>query len=163
MIRLLVAALIAWSVPTFAEAKVLKLGTPVVAQIDLPVDWKPTAIEHGYEATSPDEELYLAVEVASVNSTEKAILEAFQFLADQGVKVDDSSVTQKQGVLNGMPVFDISAKGKDEDGEDAEISVAVAVVNETTMLLLTYWGTPAGEKTHAETLAAIAGSLRKAN
>jgi hypothetical protein len=163
MIRYVLAAMLALMAPAIAEAKVFKLGSPVVASIDLPADWKPTEIDNGVEAVSPDEEIYVAVEVAGVNSAEKAIVEAFEYLLEQGVKVDDKTVKQSQGTINGLPLFEISASGKDEDGEATEVSVAVAVVSETTMLVFTYWGSPAGEKTHAATLTAIAKSLRKAS
>lgn len=160
MFKTIFAALVAVALTTAADAKVFKLGSPVVASIDLPADWKPETIDNGVEAVSPDEEIYVAVEVASVNSAEKAITESFEFLLKQGITVDEKSVKQTDGKINGMPVFDISAKGKDEDGKAAEISVAVVVVNQTTMLVLTYWGTPEGEKKHAAALDKIAKSLK---
>ena len=163
MFRSIAVALLAVVLSTAAEAKVFKLGSPVVASVDLPANWKPEEIDGGVEAVSPDEEIYVAVEVAGVSSTEKAILEAFAFLEKEGVKVDDKPVKQTEGKINGMPVFEIAAKGKDEDGNDAEVSVAAVVVSETTILLLTYWGTPEGEKTHAAALAKIAQSLKRAN
>ncbi|MEJ1160700.1 histidine kinase [Prosthecomicrobium sp. N25] len=162
MLRLMLAAALAFAVPSLAEARIFKLGTPVVASVDLPANWKPTAIEAGVEAVSPDEEIYLAVEVASVASAEKAVTEALEYLLKQGVKVDDKTVKQTEGTINGMPLFEISAKGQDDDGAETDISVAVAVVNETTMLVLTYWGSETGEKNHAETLVKIAQSLKKA-
>lgn len=163
MLRLFVAAVLALSVPTLAEAKVFKLGSPVIAEVDLPADWQPETIENGVEAVSPDDEIYVAVEVASVNSAEKAIVEALEHLLEQGIKVDDKSINQTEGKINGMPLFELAASGKDADGEATDISVAVAVVNETTMLVLTYWGSPAGEKAHSQTLTKIVGSLKRVN
>ncbi|MBV8165964.1 MAG: histidine kinase, partial [Alphaproteobacteria bacterium] len=53
--------------------------------------------------------------------------------------------------------------GKDKDGDETKISVSVLVVNPTTILVLTYWGSESGERKHGATLDAILKSIKRTN
>ncbi len=146
--------------PGLAEAKTVKLtGAKPVATVTIPDSWKPDEYDWGVEAQSPDDEIYVAVEVSSVKGLEKAAEEAMKFYKKQGVTVKGDPV-QSEHKLNGMDVVDLSWKGRDKDGE-ADISLSFVIVSETRVLLLYYWGSPAGGAKHRETLSGILNSIKR--
>lgn len=159
---LLIAVALLLAVP--AQARTFELGQPAIASITLPDAWNPKRIRKGAEATSPDdEEVYVAIEVWAVAKIEDAVVQTLGWLMSEGVKPDKATEKQVQGKLNDMDVIDLSYSGKDKDGDDTKISVSVVVVNPSTCLVLTYWGSESGEKKHGATLEAILKSIKRAN
>lgn len=158
----LLLALVLLSLPLagLAQAKSFKLGTPPIASVTMPDKWKPEETDAGVEATSPDEEIYLAVEVASVAKLDDAITQALGFLMGEGVVPDTSTQKEENFEVNGMKAFALSYLGKDKDGP-TKISLVIIIPNQTTALILTYWGTEKGEQTHGKTLTGILQSIKK--
>lgn len=147
--------------PTRAEAKDFQLGAPVVASISLPDAWSPSVTERGVEATSADDEIYVAVNVASARNVEDAMKQALAYLVSQGVEIDPSTQRQREMTVNGMPTMFLGFSGKDSEGEQAEISVGILIANPETVLILSYWGSKEGETTYANELSGILQSLTK--
>ena len=147
-----------------AQARTFELGQPAVASITLPDDWNPKRIRKGAEATSPDdEEVYVAIEVWSVAKVEDAVVQTLGWLMSEGVKIDPKTEKQQQGKINDIDIVDLAYSGKDKDGDETKISVSVLVVNPTTILVLTYWGSESGERKHGATLDAILKSIKRTN
>ncbi|WP_439573456.1 hypothetical protein [Phreatobacter sp.] len=147
--------------PVAASAATYQLGSPPFAEITLPDAWSPKVSERGVEATTDDDEIYVAVRPAGVASTEDAVKQTLSYLIEQGVKIDASTQRQQEGQIRGMPVVTLAYSGKDEDDEDIEISVSVIVVNPSATIVLTYWGSKEGERTYGAELAAILQSLTR--
>lgn len=146
--------------PGLAEAKTIKLtGNRPVASVTIPDSWSPDEYDGGVEAQSPDDEVYVAVEMSSVKGLESAASEAMKFFRKQGVTVKGEPV-QSEHKLNGMDVVDLAWQGRDKDGE-AEISLSFVIVSETRVLLLYYWGSPAGGTKHRQTLSGILNSIKR--
>lgn len=144
-----------------AAAATYELGTPPIAQVSLPDAWSPTVSERGVEATTSDDEIYVAVQLASIEKMEDAVKQALTYLIGQGVQIDASTQRQQSAQINGMDAASLSFSGKDEDGSDVEVSVSVIIVNPTAAIVLTYWGSKAGETTYAAELRGILQSLAK--
>lgn len=144
-----------------AAAKDFQLGAPVVATISLPDAWSPSITERGVEATTADDEIYVAVNVASARNVEDAMKQALAYLVSQGVEIDPATQRQREMTINGMPTMFLGFSGKDSEGEQAEISVGILIANPETVLILSYWGSKEGEKTYATELSAILQSLAK--
>lgn len=161
MYRLILAAALALLLPAAAEAKSYQLGAPVVATVELPDAWSPNITERGVEATTDDDEIYVAVTIASVTNVEDSTKQALAYLVSQGVEIDPATQRQQTMTVNGMPTIFLGFSGKDSDGEQAEISVGILIVNPSTVLILSYWGSKEGEKTYATQLNAILQSLTK--
>lgn len=155
----LVAALFLMPVP--AGAGTYELGNPPFAEITLPDAWSPKVSERGVEATTDDDEIYVAVRPAGLASTEEAVRQTLAYLIEQGVKIDASTQRQREGQVNGMQAISLAYSGKDEDDEDIEVSVTVFVVNPSSVVVLTYWGSKEGERTYGAELAAILQSLTR--
>jgi len=146
-------------VPGLATAKTFKLGDDkAVAKITIPDSWKPDEIENGVEGTSKDGETYVAAEVVKAKDVEDALTEGFKFFKKEGVTIDESTLEKKEIKMNGLPAFDIAAKGKDKDGP-THVGLTLVILNRADILLLTYWGTATGEESNGADLKAIAGSI----
>jgi hypothetical protein len=132
-----------------------------VATITIPDDWGPKETDTGIDATSPDNAVYLSVDVADAKDTAATVQAAVKYLADQGVTVDDKSMKQDQGTLNGMPLFTVDWVGNDKDGP-VSIGLAAVTVAADKNLIFTYWGTKGDEDKDSAKITEIMRSLKPA-
>lgn len=134
-----------------------------VASITFPDDWTSAKeTETGIDATSPDDSIYLAVDVADAKDTDAVVKDAIDYLAGQGVTVDAATAKQDEGTLNGMKVFNVDWDGTDKDGP-VSISLAALVVNAEKVLVVTYWGTKGEQEKNGAAMGAILNSLKPAS
>lgn len=154
------AVLFALALLTPALAKTFKLpDEESFASITIPDDWKSKEIDAGVEAQSADDEVYFAVEATDAKGMDKAIAEAVEYLSGQGVTVDEKTMKQSEGKVNGMEGVDVTWNGKDKEG-DAIISLTILAASKEKVLLITYWGSPDGTKKHDKELGAILNSIK---
>ena len=161
--RLILAVIASLTFMASAEAGTYRLGTPPVFAITLPDDWDSSEIDKGVESTSKDEEVYIAAEVVSIAKLEDAVTQAVAYLISEGVRIDQATEKRTEGKVGGMDAIFVEYSGKDEDDEATEISIGVIVASPTTAVIVTYWGSPDGEKSNAEALAGIVNSIKKVN
>jgi len=160
MKKLSLAVLFALALVTPSFAKTFKVPEEgAFASITIPDDWKSKEIDNGVESQSADDEVYFAVEATDAKGMDKAIEEAVTYLHEQGVTVDDKSMKQREGKVNGMDAVDVTWKGKDKEG-DADISLTILAAKKEKVLLITYWASPEGTKKHDKELGAILNSLK---
>ena len=160
MKKLSFALLLALALLTPSYGKTFKLpAEESIASITIPDDWKSKEIDDGVEAQSADDEVYFYVEATDAKGVEKSIEEAVKYLQGQGVTVDDKTMKQSDGKINGMEVMEVDWKGKDKDGA-TEISLSIVVVTKDKGLLVVYWASPEGTKKHMKTLGEIANSIK---
>ena len=137
MKTLIAAALAAFAFSGMVQAAEMKFpSSEPVASITLPDGWKANETDSGMEVTTPDESIYLAVDIAEPK-TEK----------------------QSQDKLNGRDIFFIDWKGKDKEG-DASVGLAALVLTADTVLVFTYWGDPAEEKKNGAAVLGILQSIK---
>ena len=162
-LRLAVLGLSFIVLPVAARAKVFELpdAKPAIT-VNFPDAWSPEEIEKGAQATSPDTSIYVALEIEKAKDTAKAVADTIIWLRKKGVKIDQSSQRRNQGEINGLPVVNIEFDGKDEDGPT---SVALSVIDlpGDRIGILTFWGSPDGQKKYAGQLAGILKSLQPLN
>lgn len=159
----LLAAFLAFAMPAAAMAAEIQLPSDApVASVTIPDSWNPTEIDHGVEAVSSDEAVYLSIEVADEKSTDKIIEGIFSFLEENGVKVDAATQSETDNKLNGMDVSTIEWDGQDEDGP---VSVGVTMLSPKPgkLLLMTYWGTKGEQEKHMNDFVGIIASIKPAN
>lgn len=160
MKKLSIAVLLALALVTPSFAKTFKVPEEgSFASITIPDDWKSKEIDSGVESQSADNEVYFSVEATDAKGMDKAIEEAVQYLHEQGVTVDEKSMKQSEGKINGMEGIDVTWKGKDKEG-DADISLTILAANKDKVLLITYWASPEGTKKHDKELGAILKSVK---
>jgi len=160
MKKLSLALLVALALVTPSFAKTFKIPDEgSFASITIPDDWKSKEIDSGVESQSADDEVYFAVEATDAKGMEKSIEEAVQYLHEQGVTVDEKSMKQSEGKINGMEGIDVIWNGKDKEGA-AIISLTILAANKDKVLLITYWASPEGTKKHDKELGAILKSVK---
>jgi hypothetical protein len=160
MKKLSLAVLLALALATPSFAKTFKVPEEgSFASITIPDDWKSKEIDSGVESQSADDEVYFAVEATDAKGMDKAIEEAVQYLHEQGVTVDEKSMKQSEGKINGMDGIDVTWSGKDKEG-NAIISLTILAANKDKVLLITYWASPEGTKKHDKELGAILQSIK---
>src|SRR5262245_17886452 len=157
----LLPILLAAAFPGAALAETFKLpnDNPAVI-VTLPDAWSPQEDDGWVEATSDDEEMFVAFEVTGLMDFEESLKETIQYLADEGVTVDTDSESKAPFEINGMKGMEVAWKGKDNDGA-VSISLSVIAVAPDKILLLTYWSTPKGDTEQQPMLREILKSIRK--
>jgi hypothetical protein len=131
------------------------------AAITMPDDWETQETSTGLEGTSPDNAVYFSVDIAAAKKMDQVIDDAAKFLDEQGVKIDASTQHYAEDKLNGRDIVYIDWSGEDKDGP-ASVGLAVLILNEKTVLVLTYWGTKGEEEKHQNALGQILASIRPA-
>jgi hypothetical protein len=160
MKKLSLAALFALALLTPAFAKTFKVpDEDSFASITIPDDWKSKEIDKGVESQSKDDQVYFAVEASDAKGLDKTIEDAIDFLKEQGVTIDTKTQKQSEGKINGMDGVDLTWNGKDKEG-DAIISLTILAVRKDKALLITYWASPEGTKSHAKELGEIISSVK---
>lgn len=160
MKKLSIALLLALALVAPSYGKTFKLpDEDSFASITIPDDWKSKEIDSGVESQSGDGEVYFYVEATDAKGVGKQIEEAVKYLQEQGVTVDEKSMKQSEGKINGMDVAEVDWKGKDKEG-DAEISLSIVEITKEKGLLVVYWASPEGTKKHIKALGEIANSVK---
>ena len=142
------------------HAKPFKLGDDeAVAWITIPDQWEPKPIEDGVEGTSPDKETYVAAEIVEAEELEQAVKEELQFFEKQKIKIKDDTKKEKKVKFSGLDAFDVSWDATDEDGP-THVSATFIKLNAEKVMMVTYWGTAAGEKSNMKDLNEISSSVK---
>ncbi|MET3612385.1 hypothetical protein ABID16_000690 [Rhizobium aquaticum] len=132
-----------------------------VASIEMPGSWKTNETATGLEGTSDDGAVYFSVDLASPKKMDGIIDDAAKFLDDQGIKIDTNTQKYSEDKLNGKDIIYISWSGTDKDGP-ASVGLAVLILDEKTVLVLTYWGTQGDEDKHTSEIGKILNSIKLA-
>jgi hypothetical protein len=160
MFKTILALSLLCAIPSLAHAKAFKLGDDEpVTWITIPDTWEPETYDDGVEGTSADKETYVAAEIVAGNELDEAGKEEDKFFAKQKIKLKDETKKEKKTTVNGLPAYDISWDATDADGP-THVSLTLVKVSDTKLLLLTYWGSAAGEKSNGADLAEIAKSIK---
>lgn len=161
MKTLLAAAALAALLSSTAHAADLTFPSDApVATLTIPDDWGPKETDTGIDATSPDNAVYLSVDVADAKDTDATVKAAIKYLGDQGVNVDEKSAKPTESTLNGMPFYAVDWTGTDKDGP-ASIGLASVTVGDKN-LIFTYWGTQGDEDKDQALIGNILHSLKPA-
>ena len=160
MVRTILALSLICGLPALVQAKAFKLGDDeAVSWITIPDTWEPSKIDDGVEGTSPDKETYVAAEIVNGKEIDEAAEEEDKFFKKQKIVIKEDTKKEKKTTVNGLPAYDVSWDATDPDGP-THVSVTFVKVSDDKLLLLTYWGTAAGEKTNGKDLVEIAQSIK---
>jgi hypothetical protein len=159
MKKLLLALLLpAFIITAQAGEFTLPKDKPLVT-VSFPNDWKVKYEDGGLDVESADEEIYFYLDAHDSKDVNQALKDTIEYLKKEGVTIDKSTEKKKEAKVNGMECGTFSWSGKDKDGE-TKVSLMLFEPTAGKMILVLYWGTPAGEKKHAEELGAIILSLK---
>ena len=89
MKKTIAAAVIAAFLPAVSYAATLNFPSEApIASITIPDTWGPKETETGIDATSDDEAIYISIDVADSETSDKVVEDAIAFLEKNGVKID---------------------------------------------------------------------------
>lgn len=145
--------------PAIAKTYELPDANPAFTVI-LPDKWKPSEVDKGVEATSPDQETYVAFETATAKSMDALIDEDIAFLVKQGVIIDKSTQQTQDTKINGIPVAIMHWKAKDKDGPTA-VTLGIFGITDNLIVLMTAWSSPAGDKVNGDALTSMMNSVKR--
>jgi opacity protein-like surface antigen len=163
MKKLLIAASAVLLLASTASAKMWEIpSNRPVATLDMPKGWDTSETANGIEGTSDDGAVYFSVDIASPKKMDSIIDDAAKFLDDQGIKIDTNTQKYTEDKLNGKDIIYIGWSATDKDGP-ASVGLAVLILDEKTVLVLTYWGTQGDEDKHQPEINKILGSIKAAD
>ena len=153
------AALFFMPVAGFAKTFGIPSDNPV-ATISIPEKWEPEPYEDGVEAKSPDDGVYVAVEMVRASDVGSATKEGVEWFSKQGIKLDEESLKSQEMKVNGLDTFNIYMTGKDDKGPTEADLTLVATNAQGKFLMIYFWGSEKAQKENADDLKAIAASLQ---
>ncbi len=163
MKKLILAAAFAAFLPALSQAATLEFPSDApIASVTIPDSWGPKETDTGIDATSDDSAIYLAIDVADAETSDKVIDDAVAFLEKNGVKIDGSTQKQSEDKVNGMDMTNFDWSGTDEDG-DVNVGLSVLSTEPGQLLLITYWGSKGTQEKHGPELLDIINSLKPAS
>jgi hypothetical protein len=162
MKKIFAAAVIAAFLPAISHAATLNFPSDApVASITIPDDWGPKETETGIDATSDDNAIYISIDVADGETSDKVVEDAVAFLEKNGVKIDASTQKESSEKLNGMDMTNLDWSGSDNDG-DVSVGLSFLSPKAGKLLVITYWGTKGMQEQHGPELQTIITSLKAA-
>ena len=133
-------------------------GNPILG-IDVPAGWKATATRRGIEVRSPDEEVFFWVEVYLPADLSAVRGEHERYFAAQGVKVTGEpkvSRNETGGVKVQATAFPATWKGTPTVLRYLAIDPGLSAGNQ---VLISYWASPEGDRTHDVAFRRVLDSL----
>src|SRR5258708_39875053 len=101
---------------SLAAAKTFPVpGDDPIGTVSFPDSWSLNEYDAGVEGTSPDGEIYVAVEQVEAADVAGAVEDGVKFFKKQGLTIDEASIKTKDTTLNGMKAFDIDLPAKDKN------------------------------------------------
>ena len=160
MLKFLLLATAICVVPAIAQAKAFKLGDDdPVTWVSIPDTWEPETFDDGVEGTSPDKETYVAAEIVDGKELDEAGDEEDKFFVKEKIKINEASKVEKKTTVNGLPAYDVTWDATDDDGP-THVGLTLVKVSDEKLLMLTYWGSAAGETSNKDDLLSIAKSIK---
>ncbi|HEV2511688.1 hypothetical protein [Bosea sp. (in: a-proteobacteria)] len=145
-------------VPAFAGALQITDVDPI-AVVTVPDAWTTAKIKRGVEIRTPDEEIYLWFELIAPAELDTLQKEHNVYFEKEGVTITGASDTVKQEVKGKAWSF-TELKAKSKDGESLIRYIAINPnVASGKIIMMTYWASLEGHKTHDAAMSAIIDSI----
>lgn len=150
--------LVAFLSPAAARQVNLPSGNPIFG-IDIPNGWKTSATKRGIEVRSPDEEVFFWVEVYHPADLAAVRGEHERYFAGQGVKATGEPKVSRNETGNvkiQATAFPATWKGAPTVLRYLAIDPGLPAGNQ---ILISYWASPEGDKTHDAAFTKVLQSL----
>lgn len=144
--------------PTSARPMNIPSGNPVVS-VDVPGGWKSSATSRGIEVRSPDEEVFFWLEVYLPAQLEAIRAEHQAYFTKQGVKItgEPKVATINEGTVK-VVATDLPATWNGKPTVLRYLAIDPSLPGQN-QILLSYWASPEGDKTHEVAFKKVIGSL----
>ena len=132
-----------------------------VATLTIPDSWKPSEIEFGYGAKSPDGDVFFSVEYATAARIDKLFATTDAWMKENKIK-PKGKAKESEMDMGGLPAKIFTYEATDENG-DTEIDLVVIPGGKGRMILLTLWGSKEEQEANKTELSAIQRSIKAIN
>lgn len=158
MKTLCIAAALALSLASPAWAK--KFAFPQndpAATVTIPDTWKTKSIKYGFQAKSPDGDVFFSVESASVKAMDKMLDENTAWMKENNIKVT-AKAAERELDLGGLKSKLLVYPAKDDNGE-TEVTLVFAEAGQR-LIFITMWASREEQKANDKDIDTIIGSIK---
>ncbi|WP_123834446.1 hypothetical protein [Methylobacterium currus] len=151
-----VALTLSVAAPAWAKNFAFPQANPT-ATISIPDTWKTKSVEYGFEAKSPNEDVYLSIETASAKDMKKMLADNMAWMRNNKITVtgkpkeNDVNLGGLQGKMQVLPA-------KDENG-NTQIMLIYAEAGER-LIFITLWASEDEQKANDKDINAIMNSIK---
>lgn len=131
-----------------------------IAKITFPAEWKVTEEEEIINATSEDESISLDVEIFEKDNLDEALKSTIDYLKENKVTIDEKSLKESEGKINGLEATFLSYDGKDEEGP-CVVSLCFMILTEEKMVSILHWSPAKVDEEQQKQVLAILNSVKK--
>ena len=132
------------------------------ASVTIPDKLKIKTIEYGFEAKSPNDDIYFSVESARGKSTDKMIEAADAWMKDNKIVIKPNP---EQRVLNfgGLEGFTIKYQATDENGPTVIVLIFMTMEPKKDLVVMTFWGSEEEQAARQDDINLILSSIKALN
>jgi hypothetical protein len=126
--------------------------------VTFPDDWSTETDENLLHAVPSDSSLYLGIwALEDANTLDAALDEVDKAVSSlvKNLKVDDADSMD----VNGIKFITVDGTGKDDDGNNVSVSVALFSPDEKQIFIMLYYGAKDAEDVHEKELVGILKSI----
>lgn len=156
---LTLAALVSLTVGVSAKEYNITKSEPI-AKITFPDDWKVTEEDDIINATSKDESISLDVEIFDNDDLDDSLQATIDYLKENKVIVDEKSLKETEGKINGLDAVFHSYDGKDEEGP-CVISLCFMILSEKKTVSILHWSPSKVDEELQKQVIEILNSVKK--
>lgn len=156
IICLAVALTLSLVAPAWAKKFAFPQNDPA-ATISIPDTWKTKTIEYGFQAKSPDGDIYFSIESASVKAMDKMLADNTAWMKDNKISFTGKP-TEKDINLGGLPGKLQAYPAKDENGE-TQILLIFAESGQR-LIFITLWASEEEQKANDKDIGAMMSSIK---
>lgn len=144
--------------PALAGAVSITSADPV-AVLTVPDAWRQSKIDRGVQIITPDEEIYLWVELVPSDQIDALQKEHDAYFKKEGVTFTGSSETMTKEV-NGRPWSFTELKARSSDGPSIVRYLAInPKIASGKIIMMTYWASEKGHVKHDKAMQAVIDSI----
>lgn len=142
--------------PVFAKNLAFPDKNPI-GTIVIPDTWKPKQIEYGWEAKSPNDDIYFSVEIVSDKLINKVANSNDAWMKDNKIRLQPNPVIEEL-MLGGLFAKAYKYQAIDENGPT--VVFQIFVMAEKGAAMITIWGSEEEQKTREKELNSIMNSIK---
>ena len=154
-----VVALLLFTHPVLAKNLAFPEQSPI-GTIVLPDSWKPREIEFGWEAKSPNDDIYFSIEMINDKLIDKVANSTDAWMKDNKIQLKANPVVEEL-TLGGLFAKAFKYQATDENGPT--VVYQVFVMAKKGAALITIWGSEEEQKTREKELDMIMNSIKAVN
>lgn len=163
VLRVLLMALCFFAVAQAAIAKTMNFpAKQPLASVTIPDKWKIKSIEYGFEAKSPNDDIYFSVETARGQSIDKMVEGTDAWMRDNKIVVKPNP-EQRMMNFGGLEGFTVKYQATDENGPTVIALIFMTLEPSKEVVLMTFWGSEAEQAARQDDINIILSSIKALN